>query len=156
MAGPAGGAVCCRRAAHPPVFLPSVIAEAAQHLAYHSMPAGRSLDHSFPSTASAHPEIAPGALMARWWFRSPEDGGIPTERCAVGDCDCNLMHIGDEWHWLVRRDGHDLAEGVALDPAEARRQAEAVVKALISLVSTALIEVASVLIPAGEAVAELV
>jgi hypothetical protein len=47
-------------------------------------------------------------------------------RAALGDCDLSVLHVGCEYHWLVRRDGRGVAEGAAPDLADARRPAEAV------------------------------
>jgi hypothetical protein len=50
--------------------------------------------------------------LARW-FTAHEYGFFPIERAALGACDLSVLHVGGEWQWLVRRDGHDVAEGAA-------------------------------------------
>jgi hypothetical protein len=55
-----------------------------------------------------------------------EYGSFPVERAALGACDLSVLHVGGEWQRLVRRDGHDVAEGTARADLEAREQAEAV------------------------------
>ena len=59
------------------------------------------------------------------WFTEYEPGSFPIDRVALGDCDLSVLRIGDEWQWLVRSDGRDVAEGAARADLEAREQAEA-------------------------------
>ena len=51
--------------------------------------------------------------------------GIPVQRAALGDADLSVIHIGRRWSWLVRRDGHEVAEGTADSLATAQEAAEA-------------------------------
>jgi hypothetical protein len=52
-------------------------------------------------------------MTQAYWFEPREQGGFLVQRAAVGDCDLSVLHVDDTWHWLVRRDGADIAEGVA-------------------------------------------
>jgi hypothetical protein len=69
------------------------------------------------------------AMMADW-FDAPGHGGFPVERAELGSCDLLLMQIADTWCWLVRRDGQDVAEGVAGTADDARLLAEAAARKL--------------------------
>lgn len=60
------------------------------------------------------------------WFIEKGKGGFPVERAALGAFDLSVLYVGGEWQWLVRRDGHDLAEGAARAARAARQQVEAV------------------------------
>jgi hypothetical protein len=60
------------------------------------------------------------------WITQREAGGFPVERAALGSCDLSVLRIGDQWQWLVRREGRDVAEGTAQAAADAKREAEAV------------------------------
>ena len=60
------------------------------------------------------------------WVVTEQLGAIPVERAALGSCDLSVIHIGGEWRWLVRLDGHDVAEGTALTAQDAREQAESI------------------------------
>jgi hypothetical protein len=60
------------------------------------------------------------------WLTQHEDGGFPIARAALGSCDLSVLRIGDEWHWLVRRDGRDVADGAARSAVDARRAVEAI------------------------------
>ena len=70
-------------------------------------------------------EVVLGAMTAQW-FTQHEHGGFPIERAALGSCDLSMLHIGGEWHWLVRQAGRDVAEGAARTAVDAQRAAEAV------------------------------
>lgn len=61
--------------------------------------------------------------MAQWI--TEQNGGFPIERAMLGSCALALMHIAGAWCWLVQREGHDMAEGVAGAAEDARLQAEA-------------------------------
>jgi hypothetical protein len=50
-----------------------------------------------------------------YWFEHKERGGFPVLRAAVGDCDLSVMLVGDEWHWLVRREGCVFRSNVITD-----------------------------------------
>jgi hypothetical protein len=64
-----------------------------------------------------------------YWFEHRETGGFPVQRAAIGECDLSVLRVGEEdYHWLVRREGRDVAEGVARSAAEAQRQAEVAVR----------------------------
>jgi hypothetical protein len=41
--------------------------------------------------------------MKTSWFTYHEQGGFPVERAALGSCDLSVLHVGDEWQWLVRQ-----------------------------------------------------
>jgi hypothetical protein len=69
-------------------------------------------------------------MIRVYWCEPAEQGGFPLQRAAVGDCDLSVLRVGDEYHWLVRPDGRDVAEGRAGTVDEARRQAEAAAQAL--------------------------
>jgi hypothetical protein len=60
------------------------------------------------------------------WFTQHEQGGFPVERAVVGPCDLSVLRIGDQWQWLVRREGRDVAEGASPAASDARRETEAV------------------------------
>lgn len=64
------------------------------------------------------------------WITEQEPGGFPIERAVLGSCGLALMHIAGAWCWLVQRDGHDMAEGVAGTAEDARLQAEAAARKL--------------------------
>jgi hypothetical protein len=68
---------------------------------------------------------------AAHWFTDHEQGGFPIERAALGSCDLSVLHVGDEWQWLVRQDSRDLAEGSARAVTDAKREAEAVALKLV-------------------------
>ena len=63
--------------------------------------------------------------MAQWVIHR-EPNGFPLERAQLGECDLCVAYVEGEWQWLVRRDGHDLAEGTSRAAQAARQQAEAV------------------------------
>ena len=63
--------------------------------------------------------------MTARWSTQHEAGGLPVHRAALGDCDLSVLYIGTGWSWLVRRDGRDVAEGLAATLGEAQEQAEA-------------------------------
>jgi hypothetical protein len=42
-------------------------------------------------------------MTRAYWFEHKEQGGVPVQRAAVGDCDLSVLHVGGEHHWLVRR-----------------------------------------------------
>jgi hypothetical protein len=67
-------------------------------------------------------------MTQAYWFEHHERGGFPVLLAAVGDCGLSVLHVGDEYHWLVRREGRDVAEGAADSAEEAQRQAEAVAR----------------------------
>jgi hypothetical protein len=65
-------------------------------------------------------------LTLAYWFAEHEAGGLPVERAALGAADLSAMNLGGgQWSWLVRRDGRDVAEGIAASLAEAQQAAEA-------------------------------
>jgi hypothetical protein len=66
-----------------------------------------------------------GAMTAQWFTQHEHGGGFPIECAALGSCDLSVLHVGDEWQWLVRQDGRDVAEGAARAAVDAQRQAEA-------------------------------
>ena len=61
--------------------------------------------------------------MAQWI--TEHKAGFPIERAMLGSRALALMRIAGAWCWLVQRDGHDIAEGVASVAEDARLQAEA-------------------------------
>jgi hypothetical protein len=48
---------------------------------------------------------------AAHWFTRREQGGFPVECAALGSCDLSVLRVGDQWQWLVRQEGRDVAEG---------------------------------------------
>jgi hypothetical protein len=72
-----------------------------------------------------------------YWFTQRESGGFEVEKAALGSCDLSVMHIGGEWHWLVRQAGPDDVEGDARTVDDAKQQAEAVALALSTCSSCA-------------------
>ena len=61
------------------------------------------------------------------WFMEQGPGALPIERAALGAFDLSVLYVAGQWQWLVRRDGHDVAEGAARVARAARQHAEAVV-----------------------------
>jgi hypothetical protein len=47
------------------------------------------------------------------WITQREAGGFPVERAALGSCDLSVLHVGNQFHWLLRQAGQDVAEGAA-------------------------------------------
>jgi hypothetical protein len=60
------------------------------------------------------------------WSIHNEHGGFLVEHAAIGGFRLLVLYATGEWQWLVRRDGHDVAEGAARAARAARQQAEAV------------------------------
>ena len=71
--------------------------------------------------------------MKAYWFTVHEQGGFPVERATLGSCDLSVLHIAEEWQWLVRQDGRDVKEGVAPSADDAKLEAEAVAVKLLDL-----------------------
>jgi hypothetical protein len=73
-------------------------------------------------------------MTQAYWFEHREWGGFPAQCAAVGDCDLSVLHADDTWHWLVRRDGVDLAEGEADSLIAAQQAAEAAARRRVRLI----------------------
>jgi len=58
------------------------------------------------------------------WFTQHERGGLPVHRAGLADLDLSVMQIGTAAHWLVTRNGRDVAEGESETLDRARRDAE--------------------------------
>ena len=56
--------------------------------------------------------------LARW-FTAYGHGSFPFECAALGRYDLSVLHIGGESQWLVRCDGHDVADGSESTETEA-------------------------------------
>ena len=66
-----------------------------------------------------------------------ERGGFPVERAALGGCDLSVVYVGGNWEWLVRRAGHDIAEGAARSCLGAKQQAEDAARSFLDVVPRA-------------------
>lgn len=73
------------------------------------------------------PPAAPSkTLMTFDWVNATEPGGFAVWRVALGEADLSVLHVGGgRWGWLVRRDGADIAEGMANSLRAAQEAAEA-------------------------------
>ena len=60
--------------------------------------------------------------MTDWFDQKGAD--FPTQFATVAGCDLSVMRFQDQSHWLVRRDGRDMAEGMTAGTDAAKQAAE--------------------------------
>jgi hypothetical protein len=77
------------------------------------------------------------AMTAAQWFTDYDRGGFPIEKATIDGCDLSVAYIGDEWQWLVRCQGRDVAEGAPRGYLAARQHAEFAVRCFLDVVPRA-------------------